>query len=146
LQVSDEKNNKMIDTLLKKHSLRITKVRMSILECFAESDTALSHSDIEQKFSNEFDRVTVYRTLNSFLEKGLLHKVPDDSGIAKFGLCQHNCNEHQHYDNHVHFKCEKCSKVQCFHDIAIPSILGLNECIIHSSQLLLQGVCIECQD
>lgn len=121
-------------------------MRTNILECFAASDTALSHADIENTFSDEFDRVTIYRTLNSFLEKGLLHKVPDDSNIAKFALCKTNCNEHHHFDNHVHFKCEKCAKVQCFHDIAIPEIPGIKEYTIHSANLLIQGVCKDCQD
>lgn len=136
----------MVENLLKNHSLRITKVRMTILDCFAQSKTALSHADIESRFEDEFDRVTIYRTLNSFLDKGLLHKVPDDSNIARFALCKTNCNEHQHFDNHVHFKCEKCSKVQCFHDIAIPNIPDLNEYTIHSANLLIQGICQECQD
>ncbi len=136
----------MVENLLKNHSLRTTKVRTTILDCFAQSKTALSHADIESRFEDEFDRVTIYRTLNSFLEKGLLHKVPDDSNIARFALCKTDCNEHQHFDNHVHFKCEKCSKVQCFHDIAIPNIPGLNEYTIHSANLLIQGICLECQD
>lgn len=135
----------MVENLLKNHSLRITHVRKSILGCFANSDKALSHSDIEQFFSDEFDRVTIYRTLNSFLDKGLLHKVPDDTQVAKFALCHQDCNEHHHYDNHVHFKCEKCLKVQCFHEVKIPTIPALKDYTILSANLLIHGICNACK-
>lgn len=133
-----------VENILKEHSLRITKVRTQVLEFFEKKASALSHADIEHEFDHEFDRVTLYRTLNSFLEKGLLHKVPDDSGIARFAICRTACNEHQHFDNHVHFKCEKCEKVECFHDIAIPPV-ALGDYEIHSANLLLQGVCSDCK-
>lgn len=136
----------MVENLLKNHSLRITDVRKKVLYCFVEKDVAWSHADIEVRLTKEYDRVTIYRTLNSFLEKGLLHKVFDDSGVAKFALCKHNCNEHQHNDNHVHFKCEVCSKVICFHDMEIPHLPVLKGFTIHQVNLLVQGVCPECQE
>ncbi|MCZ2392395.1 MAG: transcriptional repressor [Chitinophagales bacterium] len=135
----------MTDNIFKKHNLRITDIRKEVLDCFVQSDIALSHSDIELLLFKEYDRVTIYRTLNSFLEKGILHKVFDDSGVAKFALCKYDCNEHQHNDNHVHFKCEVCSKVICFHDMQIPHLPVLKGFSIHHINLLVQGICPECQ-
>ena len=133
-----------VQKILKKHALRNTKVRVGVLECFEKSDVALSHADLENQLVDT-DRVTLYRTLNSFLEKGLLHKIPDDTGVAKFAMCHENCNEHKHYDNHVHFKCEQCHKVQCFHEISIPEIKELQGYQIYSTDLLVQGMCKDCQ-
>ena len=67
---------------LKGHNLRITDCRMDVLEVFLNSTHALSFSDLEADL-DLYDRVTLYRTLNSFIEKGLLHRIPDDSGFGR---------------------------------------------------------------
>ncbi len=41
-----------------------------------DSNGALAHADIEKKTGESFDRVTVYRTLQSFVEKGIVHLIP----------------------------------------------------------------------
>lgn len=139
---------KMMETatenLLKEHDLRITKVRTMVLDYFNSQTAALSHADIEQQFVEEFDRVTLYRTLNTFLEKGLVHKVPDDSGVARYAVCKTSCSEHHHLDNHVHFKCEVCDKVECLHELAIPEMNVPAGYHVHSANLLIQGVCNKC--
>ena len=59
-----------IDEILKHNQLSVTGSRKKILELFLSSAGALAHSDIEKKTGEKFDRVTIYRTLNTFLEKG----------------------------------------------------------------------------
>ena len=54
---------------------------------------------IEQHFKN-FDRVTLYRLLNSFEEKGLIHKVFDANGDIFYAKCQ-VCKDHNHQDDHI---------------------------------------------
>lgn len=86
-----------------------------------QTNKTLAHADIETNYKNKFDRVTLYRTLTTFIESGILHKVSDNSGVAKFALCQHHdCNQHKHEDNHVHFKCNICNKIECLHELSIP--------------------------
>lgn len=131
------------EEVLKNHALRITKVRMQVLEFFFSSSKAISHAEIEEAFE-EFDRVTIYRTLHSFLEKGLLHKVPDDTGIARYALCHTECDEHAHHDNHVHFKCDVCEKVECLHEVTIPQVSVKSGYVVRSSDLLIQGKCPNC--
>ena len=75
------------DTVLKDFSLRSTPNRKEILDLFLQRSYALSHADIENEFENSLDRVTVYRTLKTFLDKGLIHKVLDDGGGIKYALC-----------------------------------------------------------
>jgi Fur family ferric uptake transcriptional regulator len=137
---------KATEKLLKNHDLRITKVRTVVLDYFHSQTVALSHADIEQQFVKEFDRVTLYRTLNTFLEKGLVHKVPDDSGVARYAVCRTSCSEHHHMDNHVHFKCEVCEKVECLHELAIPEMKVPAGYEVHSANLLIQGICNRCVD
>ncbi|MTI31483.1 Fur family transcriptional regulator, partial [Xanthovirga aplysinae] len=109
--------------LLKDYSLRFTTCRVEVLKIFLEQLNALSHSDIEDKLTDSFDRVTLYRTLKTFVNKGILHKIPDDSGIARYALCKEEyCSTDQHDHEHVHFKCIKCEMTTCLEEVKIPPI------------------------
>ena len=135
-----------LEHILKHHDLRTTQVRLDILAYFKKNETALSHSDLETHFEKKLDRVTIYRTLNSFLENGILHKVPDDSGVAKYALCKHEGTEHTHDDDHVHFKCKQCDKIECLHDIEIPKLALPKKYKLVSANLLIEGICATCHD
>lgn len=133
-----------LEHILKHHHLRITQVRIEILQYFQVNKMALSHADLENYFNNKLDRVTIYRTLTSFLEKGLLHKIPDDSGVAKYGLCHHDSVAHTHDDEHVHFKCKKCEKIECLHTLEIPKLHLPKRYKMENANLLIEGICGVC--
>ncbi|HNK90447.1 MAG TPA: transcriptional repressor, partial [Chitinophagales bacterium] len=69
---------KNIKDRLKKSGLRVTPIREEVLEYFTDQQRALAHADIEANYKNKFDRVTLYRTLTTFIESGILHKVSDN--------------------------------------------------------------------
>src|SRR6201985_3966906 len=100
--------NKRVDDLLKKNHLSITGGRKKILELFLQQDGALSHSDIEKRAGEKFDRVTVYRTLQTFLEKGLIHSIPTADNSIRYALCKDHCSAGQQRGDHVHFICNNC--------------------------------------
>ena len=79
------------ENLLKEHDLRLTPSRLETLKVFIRHDYALSQPDLEKDLGDDFDRVTLYRTLTSFREKGVIHKVLDDAGATKYALCSHGC-------------------------------------------------------
>ncbi len=58
-----------IKEILKKNDLSVTAGRKKILELFLKQQGALSHSEIEKRTGDKFDRVTIYRTLQAFTEK-----------------------------------------------------------------------------
>ena len=80
--------------------LRSTPCRLDVLSSFQAVDFALSQGDIEQKLSEQYDRVTIYRTLKTFLSSGLLHKVLDDNGGVKYALCKELCHQGDHHHQH----------------------------------------------
>ena len=106
-----------LEHILKHHNLRITQVRLEILQFFQTNKIALTHADLETFFSKKFDRVTIYRTLTSFLENGLLHKIPDDSGIAK---------------------------IECLHNLEIPKLHLPKKYKMEHANLLIEGICAYC--
>jgi Fur family ferric uptake transcriptional regulator len=129
--------------ILRESNLRLTTSRSSILGLFLNNPHALSYADIEKEVGSSFDRVTVYRTLRSFLDKGIIHKILDDTG-PKYGLCSEYCSAAQHRHNHVHFKCSKCGQTSCLDEVAIPEIDLPNGYKPREVNLLVQGVCDDC--
>jgi Fur family ferric uptake transcriptional regulator len=135
--------NTVSNRLLKDFRLRSTPSRQEILHLFIKKDYALSHGDIEKEISNELDRVTVYRTLKTFLDKGLIHKVLDDEGSLKYALCNEACTTTGHHHNHVHFKCTQCGQTNCL-NVEIPSVKLPKGYKPKELNLLIQGVCEHC--
>jgi len=135
---------RFVQNILEKFNLRHTNSRVEILEVFQKYTYALSHSDLEESLSGRFDRVTLYRTLKTFLEKGIIHKVLDDEGTLKYALCSHQCDDLAHHHNHVHFKCNTCGHTQCLDDVIIPAVSLPQGFEAKEFNLLIQGSCNTC--
>ncbi len=130
---------------LKEYELRHTGCRSDILQSFQSYDFALSHGDLEERFGERFDRVTIYRTLKTFVEKGIIHKVLDDVGGTKYALCRTTeCSHDNHHHDHVHFKCLQCGNTTCIESVHIP-IFNLPEGYKRTEvNMLVQGTCPTC--
>ena len=131
--------------ILKDNNLRVTSCRREVLITFLNRKIALSHSDLEDALKENFDRVTIYRTLKTFLENDLVHKVLDDTGAAKYALCNHGSAETRHDHEHVHFKCEKCGNTRCLEEISLPKVSLPKGYELREMSLLIQGVCNKCK-
>ena len=133
-----------LEELLRNHDIRHTDGRMAILLHFDRMGHALSQPDLEKALGDQYDRVTIYRTLTLYLEKGILHKVLDDSGAMKYALCPDTCHAHDHRHEHVHFKCMVCGNTSCIEDIEVPVISLPKGYVLSEANLLLSGTCREC--
>ena len=134
---------KTVEEILKKNSLSVTAPRQRILKLFLHTKGALSHSDIET--NEDFDRVTVYRTLQSFTEKGIIHTIPTADNSIRYALCSEDCHEGHHHDNHVHFICDECSKTICLPDVTIPKVKLPKGFTPEHSEMVVTGICEECR-
>ncbi len=130
-------------TLLKEFRLRSTPNRVAILNIFLRKHHAIGHADIEKNTPADFDRVTIYRTLKTFLDKGLIHKVLDDEGGLKYALCTEACSSSNHHHDHVHFKCNICGQTSCL-SIDVPSVKLPKGYKSTEFNLLIQGICATC--
>lgn len=135
--------NRVSNRLLKTFRLRSTPTRQEILHLFLKKDYALSHSDIESEIADDLDRVTVYRTLKTFSDRGLIHKVLDDGGILKYALCSEACSATRHRHEHVHFKCTNCGQTNCL-DVDIPMVKLPKGYIPKEVSFLVRGTCQNC--
>lgn len=136
-----------LSALLKAHHIRPTKIRQDILKLFFEVNYALSQADIIKRLDEHFDRVTVYRTLEIFQQKNLVHKVLDNSGVTKFashdfGGCDVNFKHHK--NNHLHFKCTECGNIYCMCSIEVPDIVMPDEVELKTITFSAEGICKHC--
>lgn len=134
-----------VDDILKKSQLSVTGSRKSILELFLHSRGALAHSDIEKQTGEKFDRVTVYRTLQSFMEKGIIHTIPTVDNSIRYALCKDDCSQGHHHDNHVHFICNNCNKTICLETVTVPEVKLPKGFRPTDSQMIVSGICEDCQ-
>lgn len=134
-----------VEEILKRNQLSITDGRKKILGLFLNSEGALAHADIEEKTGENFDRVTVYRTLNTFVEKGIIHLIPTTDNSILYALCKHNCEAGHHHDNHVHFICEACNKTICLDEVTIPEVKLPKGFKPIRAEMVVNGVCGDCK-
>lgn len=133
-----------ITDILKKNDLSVTEGRKKILEFFLNSPGALTHADIEKKAGHHLDRVTIYRTLQIFLEKGLIHSIPTSDDSIRYALCRNECDIHGHHDDHVHFICDNCGKTICLEDIHVPNIKLPAGYSSNEVNVVVSGLCKDC--
>jgi Fur family ferric uptake transcriptional regulator len=133
------------DSILKTNQLSITGSRQKILNLFLNSPGALSHGDIEKKAGTQFDRVTVYRTLQTFLDKGIIHTIPRPDNLIHYALCKENCSAGHHLDNHIHFICQSCGNTVCLDAVAIPDVQLPKGFIASRMEMQVSGTCAKCK-
>ncbi|MBK7409360.1 MAG: transcriptional repressor [Saprospirales bacterium] len=130
-------------SILTNSNLRKTPIRLQVLQLLLREETALSSQQLESNLHKP-DRITLYRTLRTFEQKGIVHQVVDGTNNPKYALCLNACNEHQHLDQHAHFHCVQCGKTICLTEVSQPSIHTPAGFVVQSSHLALQGFCPDC--
>ena len=137
--------DKQIGNLLKGNSLSITDSRKKILQLFLEQPGALAHGDIEKRAGEKFDRVTVYRTLQTFVDKGIIHTIPTADNSIRYALCKDDCSEGHHHDHHIHFVCDVCGNTYCLDDVVTPDIKLPKGYSAGHVEVVVEGVCKNCK-
>ena len=133
-----------VNDLLKRFHLNVTDSRKKILQLFLNQPEALAHADIENKAGEKIDRVTVYRTLQTFVDKGLIHSIPTADNSIRYALCKDDCSEGHHHDHHVHFVCEQCEKTACLDEVSVPVINLPQGYKKEKVEVVISGICREC--
>lgn len=73
-------NNQLLIEKLRGLCIHVTKTRIFVLQMLIEKKFALSVFDINRFSGGNLDRVSVYRTFQEFLQKGIVKKVPNNNG------------------------------------------------------------------
>ncbi|MEN6575701.1 MAG: transcriptional repressor [Phycisphaerales bacterium] len=128
--------------MVKEARLYCTEARVAILKVLMAAAGPLSQDQISgQVESRSLNKVTVYRTLESLAEAGLVHRAFMEDRAWHFELADH-CTEHQ---CHPHFTCTRCGVTQCMTDISLPmAVIPRKGFVISRQQVRLEGLCPAC--
>ncbi|HYM95600.1 MAG TPA: transcriptional repressor [Chitinophagaceae bacterium] len=137
--------NDQVEDILKRNHLSITDSRRKILNLFVSHSGALAHGDIETRTGERFDRVTVYRTLQTFVEKGIIHTIPTADNSVRYALCKDDCSAGHHHDRHIHFYCSHCGNTYCLDDVVTPEIKLPRGYSIAQVEMVVKGICKNCR-
>jgi Fur family transcriptional regulator, peroxide stress response regulator len=128
---------------LRDAGLRLTHQRLEILRVVAADE---SHPDVEAVYEAVRERVptisldTVYRTLATLTERGLITRVSFTAGPARY-----DANPARHH----HFVCTRCGLVRDVSDEELDSIKPTGEVIRigrpDTVTVQFRGVCRDCQ-
>lgn len=132
-----------IEDFLEAKKIRPTAMRILTFKFLDGQKVATSLTDIEQAFDRS-ERTTLYRTLKTFEEHGVVHKIDDGSGVTKFALCEENCNCEVDTDLHLHFHCNICGETVCLTNHKIPHISLPEGYTAEDVNLVVKGVCERC--
>ncbi|QQR64120.1 transcriptional repressor [Candidatus Roizmanbacteria bacterium] len=93
--------------ILKKHNLKQTQARSAILTIIFQSKKPVDVVTISQflkKIGIVTDQATVYRTLQTFVESGILKRVEFHEGKFRYELSS--------LPHHHHLVCTDCGKIE----------------------------------
>lgn len=96
------------EEILDNAGLKKTDIRLLLVNFFSKNKKPQSASLIFEKLKkNKLDQVTIYRTLDTFLKKGIIKKVDTHKREAEYELLDQK-------NDHHHIICIKCNTVEDF--------------------------------
>lgn len=127
---------------LQQANLQVTPARVAAMQLFESHDKPLDSQHVVDHLQKDLgiDRVTVFRILNAFLEKGLIRKLEFGEGKARYEL---NTSEHHH------LVCQNCGTIEDISDCNIAQlekdIKKKKGFLVKTHSLEFFGLCKDCQ-
>jgi len=127
---------------LRRAGLRCTRGRLAVYELLVSRARPLAHQDIMEGLGNSgVDRVTVYRALETLVERGVVHKAFLQQRRWHFEAAD-RCGEHH---CHPHFTCTRCEQTTCLDDVEVALVRGLKRGYVAERQRVhISGICPAC--
>jgi len=133
----------LLEKILQNNKVKPTAMRLLVLQYLLNKKVAVSLTNIEGFFDNS-ERTTLYRTLKTFVESGIVHQIDDGTGVPKYALCESGCNCELEQDLHIHFHCNTCDETICLTDHKIPHINLPERYSAENVNLVVKGICEKC--
>jgi Fe2+ or Zn2+ uptake regulation protein len=132
----------IVEEMARRQGLKMTPQRRAIIRFLQTAKNHPTPDEILRAVNSEFpmaSRATVYNTINWLKKNGMLKEIFEAGQVR----LDPNCNQHHH------FVCNKCGKVE---DVDFDLIPSLNICTlansnqIESFELILRGLCQKCKN
>ncbi|QYJ69345.1 Fur family transcriptional regulator [Flavobacterium litorale] len=129
--------------ILENKRVRPTAMRLLVYKLLANRENAISLGELEKDFKTS-ERSTLYRTIKTFEERGLVHAIEDGTGIIKYAICENQFTTKGNNDLHLHFRCNTCQETVCLTDYKIPQINLPKGYEAENMNLIIRGICEKC--
>lgn len=130
---------------LREHNLPVTAQRLAIAEVLLTSHRHLSAEEVAQEVGARGKAVgtaTVYRTIDTLLESGLVVERDFGEGFRRFEPARD-------IPHHEHLVCTQCGKVEEFRDERLERMTTIvaesRGFARQRHRLVIHGVCRDCQ-
>lgn len=128
--------------MLEEAGLYRTETRVAVLMVLSKAARPLRQDQIAERLADKArNKVTIYRTLESLANAGLVHRAFMQERAWHFELA-HHCTARQ---CHPHFTCSNCGTIHCLKGFSMPlapkSYKGF---VIQHQQVRLEGLCPAC--
>lgn len=125
--------------------IKTTSNRVALLTLFLHSPQALTAPEVMAALGQErrVNKVTVYRMLSLFAQRGVLRKL---SLAGRAGYFELAAGPHL---SHPHFQCQQCGEVQCLEPVDLDQVLavvrGHGGNLAERVEIRVEGVCHKCR-
>ncbi len=136
-------NRQELETLLEEKGIRLTSNRILIMKELCNAKSPLSLADLEACLGYTLDKASIFRVLELFAQKEVVHVIEDGSRSQKYEIC----NGHGHHsisDQHVHFYCERCKEIICMESMKVPMVKMPDGFEAQSVNYVVKGICARC--
>ena len=141
-------NSKHKDALLtlQKAGISKTSQRLAVLDILLKATTPLSVNTIRQSLETKarIDKVTVYRILTLFRQRGIIREIASAGGANYFEIAT--------LENplHPHFSCRNCGAFTCLAPLPFTQapelILSKDDYSIDHIEINISGLCACCRN
>lgn len=130
-----------VEQILQEGGVKPTANRILLMREILADPQPFTLSDMEVRLS-PMDKSTIFRTLTTFLEHGLIHEV--DNGSAAKVYCRCTCSgSHEH--PHIHFTCKSCGRTFCIKGIDTSVLPQPQGFLVEEVNCVMKGLCPKCR-
>ncbi|MGN0032472.1 MAG: Fur family transcriptional regulator [Candidatus Limimorpha sp.] len=132
-----------IEDFLNEKGVKPTSNRLLVMKELVKASHPVSLANLESCLGYSMDKASIFRVLELFSEKDVVHVIEDGSRSFKYELC-HGGKSHTAFDQHVHFYCEQCKETYCFESERVPLISIPEGFYPHAVNYVIKGLCPKC--
>lgn len=136
-------SNNDVEDILTRKEVKPTSNRILVMRELIKASHPVSLADLEISLGFSMDKASIFRVLELFSEKDIIHVIEDGSRSLKYELC-HSGTHHTIADQHVHFYCERCKETYCFKDVSVPLVNIPEGFSPHAINYMIKGICPKC--
>ncbi len=128
--------------ILERRGVKPTANRLLVVRELLKSLAPVNLAKLEESLDT-VDKASIFRVLELFAAKEIVHVIEDGSRSLKYELC--HCGEHHDISHqHVHFYCEVCKETFCLENVHVPKIDVPQGFVTKSANFVIKGVCPDC--